>query len=312
MSTESQPRDPRIPVYLPENWLPLDAAASTYTGQFINFPTAQTANLYFPGTINSNNYQSFATSSTMSVGGNLTSGNLKIADTFAYAGGVNINTDGTTLTANTVKIGNSSKPVIMPKVNLTDIEPIGVAGIFINSDTTINAGKILSTNSVQAISGSEINLGDKLRIDYPPTVSDLYIGSYRTANYQTLSSLTINGVQERIIGSLSSSLAVGVYQVNFNAGLRASVSKPYLSLGLYTDGSSFTNGALRTTGILDNSLYTLGHYWNNNNTQSITATLSGLLILTTPSYIAFVMANGDGTTLSLTYTDTYLSLVRLG
>jgi hypothetical protein len=124
--------------------------------------------------------------------------------------------------------------------------------------------------------------------------------------------MTLNGVEERIIGSLSSSLAVGVYQVNFNAGLRASNSKPYLSLGLYTNGSSFTNGAIRTTGILDNSLYTLSHYWNNNNTQSITATLSGLLILTTPSYIAFVMANGDGNTLSLTYTDTYLSVVRLG
>lgn len=312
MSTEGQPRDPRIPTYLPENWLPLDATASTYTGQFINFPTAQTANIYFPGTINSNNYQSFATSSTMSVGGNLTNGNLKIADTFAYAGGVNINTDGATLTANTVKIGNSTKTVVMPKVALTDIEPIGVAGIFINSDTTINAGKILSTNSIQAISGSEINIGDKLKIDYPPTVSDLYIGSYKTATYQNLSAMSINSVEERIIGSLSSALTAGVYQVNFNAGLKANKIRPYLSLGLYTNGSSFTNGALRTTGILDNSLYVANHYYTTSTSNGFTPTLSGLLILATSSYIGFVMANGDGDTMNLTSTDTYLSLVRLG
>lgn len=312
MSTEGQPRDPRIPTYLPENWLPVDPADSTFTGEFINYPTAQTANIFFPGTLNSNNYQSFATGSTMSVGGNLTNGNLKIADTFAYTGGVNINTDGTTQTANTVKIGTSTKPVIMPKVNLTDIEPIGVAGIFINSDTTINAGKILSTNSVQALSGSEINLGDKLRIDYPPTVSDLYIGSYKTAVYENQSAMTINNVQERIVGSIPTSLVAGVYQVNFIVGLRASHTKPYLSLGLYTNGSAFTNGALRTTGVLDNSLFTINHYFNNNSNQSFSPTLSGLLILPSLSYIAFVIANGDGNTLSLTYTDSYLSVVRLG
>jgi len=310
MTTEFQPRE-RLPFYIPENWLPLPPAAGGQ--QFVNFPTTQTANISFPGTILCSNFQSFAPSASMNLLNNSTIGSINIANAAGYTGGIVINANGTAPVNNTIRIGDSARQVIMPLVKLTDIEPIGVAGIFINSDTTINAGKILSTNSIQAISGSEINIGDKLKIDYPPTVSDLYIGSYRTANYQNLSALTINNTEERIIGSIPFSLVAGVYQVSFNAGLSASNSKPYLSLGLYTNGTIWTDGGLRgTTGTLNNSLYTLSHYFNNNNTQGFSATLSGLLILATTSYIAFVVGNADLNTLSLTSTDTYLSIVRLG
>jgi hypothetical protein len=244
---------------------------------------------------------------------NSTIGNINIANASGYAGGIVINADGTAPVANKIRIGNSARQVIMPKVALKEIDPVDVAGILLQGDATVSAGSILSTNNIQATSGSEINLGDKLRIDYPATVSDLYIGSYRTANYQNLSALTINNTEERIIGSIPSLLPTGVYQVSFNSGLLASHTKPYLTLGLYTNGTIWTNGGLRgATGTLDNSLYTLTHHFNNGSSQGFSATLSGLLILTTTSFIAFVVGNADLNTLSLTSTDTYLSIVRLG
>ena len=77
MTTEFQPIDPRIPFYIPENWIQPTGSGSG--GSFITYPTAQTANILFPGSISCSNLKSFAPSAPMNLYNDSTSGNIEIA-----------------------------------------------------------------------------------------------------------------------------------------------------------------------------------------------------------------------------------------
>jgi hypothetical protein len=185
-------------------------------------------------------------------------------------------------------------------------------------NTTIEAGYVLSTNSIQATSGGEITFGNKLRIGYSPTVSDLYIGSYRSSNYDNSVAMTINNAlsinEQRIIGSISTAFPVGIYQVSFTATMTATTAKPQLNFGLYTrTNTAWTNGDLRGgQGTIEPNFLTNNHYFNNNNTQFFSQNTSSLLVVTVSSYVAFAVGNTDTTNLSIDDVDTYLRVVRLG
>jgi hypothetical protein len=147
MTTENQPIDRRITVYIPENWI--QPTAGSGTGSFINYPTAQTALIYFPGSILCSNFQSFAPTAGMNLFNNSTTGNIQFANANGYTGGIVINADATAPVANTVRIGDSARPVIMPKVKLTDVEGINAAGVFVNADMTIANGFELFANEIK-------------------------------------------------------------------------------------------------------------------------------------------------------------------
>jgi hypothetical protein len=157
MTTEFQPRE-RLPFYIPENWLPLDTAGGSGSGSYINFPTAQTANISFPGAILCSNLQSFAPSAPMNLFNNSTTGDIQIANSFGYSGGIVINADSTAPVANTIRIGDSARPVIMPKVKLTDVEGNNAAGVFVNSDMTIANGSELFTNEIRPNTTTTVSL----------------------------------------------------------------------------------------------------------------------------------------------------------
>ena len=553
MTTEIQPRE-RLPFYIPENWLPLDTGSAS--GSYINYPTAQTANISFPGAILCSNLESFAPSAPMNLFNNSTTGDIQIANTFGYTGGIVMSADGTTPVDGKIIIGDSARPLLAPLIE-TDIiqgsitsqvevasdllvqdgytvftndiekasgkvinigttalditinigssivdDPINIGagmsglgsinlggllgitnaanfesglisckgnnalsigtfvgrtsaidigtgmtsagninlggangttnaqklesgfiacagntplsiGTFagrtrdINIGTGMNLGNILlggalttvKTNMIQsnttlelqqsdnmgtgtiqisngitrlgnisigvntsAIAGEtpgnvnimngaggrqegsfnvltdsnnrgNINLGNTsygginifgdllvgLRLGYVPTTyngNDTFLGGYKSETYNNTGSMSLNTTQQRIVGSISTIMSVGLYQVNINTTLKTSVVNPYLTLTVYTKTGTpaWTNGALR--GATGSSVPALSITKVSTTTavaNKFTLSLSGLLTVSTKVYVAVVVEEAD-TTLSqdITSTDTYISLLRVG
>jgi hypothetical protein len=168
MTTEFQPIDPRIPFYIPENWIQPTGSGGV-SGSFINYPTAQTANISFPGAILCSNLKSFAPTAPMNLYNDSTSGSVEIANNSGYTGGIVINSNAVPPVANTIRIGDTSRPVIMSKVKLLDIEPIGSAGVFVNTDLTISNGSELFTNEIKPTSLSVVSLPNGATTAAPAT-----------------------------------------------------------------------------------------------------------------------------------------------
>ena len=158
MTTEFQPIDPRIPFYIPENWIQPSASGG---GSFVNFPTAQTANISFPGTILCSNLQSFAPSAPMNLFNNSTTGNIEIANANGYTGGIVINANGFAPDGNKIRIGDSSRPLIAPLIHTTEIRGTGTFGsiVNVNSDLLVNTGYSLYADTILKNTASFLSIG---------------------------------------------------------------------------------------------------------------------------------------------------------
>ena len=452
MTTEFQPRE-RLPFYLPENWLPIDFDTAAGSGSFINYPTAQTANISFPGTILCSNLQSFAPSAAMNLFNNSTSGNIQIANANTFTGGIVINANATTPVANETIIGTSARALVAPLFRTSEIYGTGafagqvdvkadlqvangyglysnfleqytggiltVGGVngsridigtgagrtddinigsnmtggnillggasttvkanIIQSDSTlviqqsdnVGAGAVQigcgitrtgnieigantnaavgSTGNVNIMNGTGrqegsfnvltnsnnrgvINLGNtgaleggihiyaelksSLKIGYTALVGDAYIGAYKTGVYNSVTSMTLNTTQQRIVGSLTATLSVGLYQININTTLSSSVLNPYLTYAVYTKSGlpAWTNGGLRgTLGTVENALTVVRRSPTTATSDIFTLSVSGILLLSTKNYLAIVVGNADATvSQNITFTDTYISAIRIG
>jgi len=157
MSSEGQPIDPRIPFYIPENWIQPTAGGG---GSFINFPTTQTANINFPGSILCSNLQSFAPTALMNLFNNSTSGNIQIANANTFTGGIVINANATVPVANQTIIGTSARALVAPLLHTSEIYGTGVfAGqVNVNADLLVANGFELYTNAIEP-NGTGLNIG---------------------------------------------------------------------------------------------------------------------------------------------------------
>lgn len=182
-----------------------------------------------------------------------------------------------------------------------------------------NNGLINLGNTTTSTGG--INLYGELRrgiqLGYIPTTYsgfDSFLGSYKRDNYTNAVAMTINNAEQVIIGTTSSVVSVGVYQLNFNAKMTFTNLNPQLSLGVYTRTSpAWALGGLRgTSGALDPYLSTNNRYSSTAVGDTITVSLSGLLVLPAKERVACVLGNTDNNTMSISTTDTYLSLLRVG
>ena len=540
MTTEFQPVDPRIPYYIPENWIQPTGTGSG--GSFINFPTAQTANISFPGSILCSSLQSFAPTAPMNLFNNSTTGSIQIANNSGYTGGIVINADATAPVPNKIIIGDSARALIAPNIETTLLQGYGFSEINVNSDLYVNTGFTTYTDNLDSaigsilnigtsntttkinigtsighstnidigtnmgvatqinlgglnattnivnlesgliscagnaplsigtfagrtrnidigtgMSGGNINLGgatttvradniggattltlttdttvgnlfvdtlnpnttplklgttdatieigrvasrttpisignlglgdgttagnifigsgsnsitssislgssslnenfvrgktlrlndgasavstiigntftgNNITISAPTTLNrgflpaylptrysgdDTYLGGYKEGSYTNFSALSLNTTQQRIVGSISTIMAIGLYQVNINTTLSTSVLNPYLTFKVYTQtAAAWTNGALRgATGSSVSALAISRRSPTTSTSDAFTLSISGLLTVSTSAYVAVVVANGD-TSVSqdiVVITDSYISLLRVG
>ena len=160
MTTEFQPRE-RLPFYLPENWLPIDFDTAAGSGSFINYPTAQTANISFPGTILCSNLQSFAPSAAMNLFNNSTSGNIQIANANTFTGGIVINANATAPVANETIIGTSARALVAPLFRTSEIYGTGAfAGqVEVKADLQVANGYGLYSNYLEQYTGGILTIG---------------------------------------------------------------------------------------------------------------------------------------------------------
>jgi len=370
MTTENQPIDRRIPFYIPENWIQPTGSGSG-TGSYINYPTAQTANISFPGTILCSNFQSFAPSAGMNLFNNSTTGNIQFANANGYTGGIVINANNTAPVANQTIIGTSARACVAPLLHTTEIYGTGAfAGqVAMNADFIVangygvysnfveqNVGGVLTIGGVNgsridigtgASRGDNINIGTGmtfagtvnigttasrvdikaklntgLQLDYAYNLYsgvDTYLGGYKQAQYNPTSpSLSINTTQQRIVGSISSLLSNGVYQLNVHTTLSTSTLNPYLVYQVYTKTvipiGAWVNGALRgAIGSGSSSLLKVNRNPTTTVADVFTLDMSGLLVVGSPSYLAIIVGNADLTvSQDITYLDTYISILRVG
>jgi len=367
MTTEFQPRE-RLPFYIPENWLPIDFNTAAGSGSFINYPTAQTANISFPGTILCSNFQSFAPTAGMNLFNNSTTGNIQFANANGYTGGIVINANNTTPVANQTIIGTSARACVAPLLHTTEIYGTGAfAGqVTVNADLQVASGYGVYANALEQYLGGilticgnngvrldigtgasrpdDINIGTDmtsagtinigstvsliniyaklqsgLRLDYLySTYSgiDTYMGGYKEGTYNTSGTLSLNTTQVRVVGSISSLLSVGMYQVNVHSTISTSTLNPYLVYQVYlkVGAPAWTNGALRgTSGTAVASLLKLNRNPTTNVADLFTLDMSGLLTISTKAYIAITVGNADLTvSQNITTTDTYISVTRVG
>jgi len=457
MTTEFQPVDRRITVYIPENWI--QPTGEGGTGSFINYPTAQTANISFPGTILCSNLQSFAPTAAMNLLNNSTTGAIQFANNTGYTGGIVINANAVAPVNNTIRIGDSSRALIAPLINTTEIYGTGPFPtlVNVNADLNIANGSALYTNAIEKNTGSILTIGESsaatinfgtdslralpinigtnmtvagvvnvggtngttnapkvktnniqsdttlviqpcdsagagtvqmgcgttrtglidigsttntaagstgsvnimcgtgrnegsfnvlttfnnrgvinlgnigslngginiysqflvgIRLGYLPTLYsdvDTVMGGYKQGTYNNASALTIDVGDKLIVGSISTILSTGVYQFNAMTTTVSNIYEPYLTYGVYTrTTSAWTNGALLTSGTSVVELTRSNRYMTTNFTEAFTASLSGILVITTKAYVAVVLEIAEPIAQDLTSTNTYMSVVRVG
>jgi len=281
MTTEFQPIDPRIPFYIPENWI--QPTAGSGPGSFINFPTAQTALINFPGSILCSNFQSFAPSAGMNLFNNSTTGNIQFANANGYTGGIVINANNTTPVANQTIIGTSARPCVAPLLHTTEIYGTGAfaSQVTMNGDFIVANGYGLYSNFVEQNTGGILTIcgNNGVRLD-------IGTGATRTD--------VINIGTGMGVASLGALINVGstVSGININARLQSGLQLNYSPttysgidtyMGGYKEGTYNTaiSMTLNTTEerILGSttSLISTGVYILNVNTTMSTSVLNPYL-----------------------------------
>jgi hypothetical protein len=269
------------------------------------------------------------TASTISLGGVATTTKLNILSSDST---LEIqNSDGTGVGSVSIGVGETRTGNINIGSNTTNTVGLATGNVNIMCGSGIQEGSfnvltnstnngLINLGNVTTGTGG-INLYGELRrgiqLGYiPSTYSgiDLYLGSYKRDNYTNAVAMTINNAEQVIIGTTSSVVSVGVYQLNFNAKMTFTNLRPQLSLGVYTRASpAWTLGGLRgASGTLDPYLSTNNHYYTSAVANVVTVSLSGLLVLPSKVRVACVLGNTDNNTMSISTTDTYLSLLRVG
>jgi hypothetical protein len=221
MSAENQPSDD-LPIYLPFGW------QSDATGDFVTYPIAQSSNIVFPISIASNSVDALNSSASVNLYQNVTTGNLnlyndsttghlEIANNSGYAGGIVINSNAVAPVANTVRIGDTDRPVVMPRVKLTQIDPIGAAGVFVNSDMTIANGSELFVNEIKPNTSTTVSLPNGATTTAPANgdTSSRIVTSQWVFNQGFLSSAVLAGYAK-----YASATAFSVLQT-FDAGIKS-------------------------------------------------------------------------------------------
>ena len=352
MSIENQPNT-ILTVYSPFAWIQEITATNTGTfityptaqNGAITFPNTITANKVessfittdnaplsigtFVGRTRAINIGTGMTASTISLGGAATTTKLNILSsdsTLAIQ-----NSDGLGVGAVSIGIGETRTGTINIGSNTTNTVGLSTGNVNIMCGTgrqegsfnvltdatnrgVINLGHIGTTNGGINIY-ADLKVG--LKLGYNATLysgDDTRLGGYIKENYNNPSSMTINNAEQVIIGSISTLMNVGVYQLNFNAKMKFTNHRPQLSLGVYTRANPvWVNGALRgTSGTLDPYLSINNHYYTTAITDVVTVSLSGLLILTSKLRVACVLGNTDNNIMSISTTDTFLSVTRVG
>jgi hypothetical protein len=292
MTTEFQPVDRRITVYIPENWIQPDAGSGS--GSYINFPTAQTANISFPATILCSNFQSFAPTAAMNLLNNSTTGNIQFANNSGYSGGIVINADGTAPEANKIIIGDSARALVAPLLHTSEIYGTGAfsAQIDVKADFIVNTGYGLYTNFVEQNSGGILTLGgvNGSRID-------IGTGAGRTDAINIGTNMTVAG-DINLGGALGTTnaqkLESGFISCEGNSplsiGTFAGRTRP-IDIGTGMTGGFINLGGATTTVKTDNIG---GNTTNLNITTNTSITpLSGL-------YTNTIEPNGSGLTIGAT------------
>jgi len=327
MSLDGQPNT-ILDVYSPFAWI------EDTTGTFVTYPTTQDALINFPGTIGCSeiigyNSTTINIPSTLSIGTGFgfltdeieanTGAELNIVTLNDKA--VNIGTS-TTRTSN-INIGSNPSNVVGETTGNVNImcgtgRQEGSFNVLTNAN---NDGIINLGNTTTGTGGINI-YGELLRglqLGYSPTTYsglDTYVGGYKEGTYQNLVAMTLNTTQQRIVGSISTAVSVGLYQLNVISTMTANKVRPQLTFGIYTKTSppAWVNGALRSgSGTLVSSLNTTNHYYTTGVANKFSSSLSGLLAITTRSYVAVVVGNADEDTMNISTVDsTYISILRVG
>lgn len=329
MSIEGQPNT-ILTVYSPFAWI--QELTATNTGTFINYPTAQNSLITFPNTIACSTLTEASTGTGINVEKdlNMATGKIIYTDLIApnTATGLNIGTGlssiiniGTTTTrTENINIGSNPSAIVGETTGSVNImngigRQEGSFNVLTNSTNrgVINLGHIGSTNGGINIY-ADLKVG--LKLGYTAILysgDDTRLGGYIKENYNNPSAMTINNAEKVIIGSISTLMNVGVYQLNLNAKMTFTNLNPQLSLGVYTRASpAWVNGGLLGTGTLDPYLSTNNRYSSTAVGNTITVSLSGLLVLTSKLRVACVLGNTDNNTMSISTTDTFLSVTRVG
>jgi hypothetical protein len=178
---------------------------------------------------------------------------------------------------------------------------------------TVNIGTAASKSNIFG------KLQSGLQLNYASSTysgNDTYMGGYKEETYNPVSpSQSLNTTQQRVVGSISSLLTVGMYQLNIHSTLSSSVLNPYLVFQVYTKtGTAWVNGALRgTNGTAIASLLKINRNPTTNVADLYTLDMSGLLTISTKVHVAIVVGNADLTvSQNLTFISTYLSVTRVG
>lgn len=274
------------------------------------------------------------------IGANMLSGNVIIGSISSLVKTTNIASDGTMDIQNSDRPGEGRISISCGDERLGDIN----IGVNTHSGAGRTTGSVNIMNGVGRQEGSfnvltnatnrgAINLGHigtnngginiyadlkvGLKLGYSATLysgDDTRLGGYIKETYVNAAAITINNAEQDIIGSISTLMNVGVYQLNFNAKMKFTNLNPQLSLGVYTRASpAWVNGGLRgTSGTLDPYLSINNRYSSTAVGQTITVSLSGILVLTGKLRVACVLGNTDNNTMSISTTDTFLSVTRVG
>jgi len=185
--------------------------------------------------------------------------------------------------------------------------------------TTFNNRGVINLGNIGSLNGG-INIYSQflvgIRLGYLPTLYsdvDTVMGGYKQGTYNNPSALTIDVGDKLIVGSISTILSTGVYQFNAMTTTVSNIYEPYLTYGVYTrTTSAWTNGALLTSGTSVVELTWSNRYMTTNFTEAFTASLSGILVITSKSYVAVVLELAEPIATDLTSTNTYMSVVRVG
>jgi hypothetical protein len=355
MSIEGQPNT-ILTVYSPFAWVQEITATNTGTfitfptaqNGPITFPNTITANKVessfittvdnaplsigtFVGRTRAINIGTGMSASTISLGGVATTTKLNILSsdsTLAIQ-----NSDGLGIGAVSIGVGETRTGTINIGSNTTNTVGLSTGNVNIMCGTGIQEGSfnvltnanndgLINLGNVTTGTGG-INLYGELRrgiqLGYLPTTYsgfDTYVGGYKQGTYQNLTAMSLDNAEQRIVGSISTLMSVGLYQVNVITTMTVNRIRPQLTFGIYTKTGipAWVNGALRsTTGTLINSLNTTNHYYTTGITNKFSSSLSGLLVVSPKVFVAFVVGNADANTLNIDTVDsTYISLLRVG
>lgn len=270
MTTEFQPIDPRIPFYIPENWI--QPTGGSGTGSFINFPTAQTALINFPGSILCSNLQSFAPTAGMNLFNNSTTGNIQFANANGYTGGIVINANATVPVANQTIIGTSARALVAPLLHTSEIYGTGAfaAQIGVKVDLEVANGYGLYSNFLEQNTGGILTIGgvNGSRID-------IGTGAGRTDDINIGTSMTIAG-DINLGGALGTTNAQ-----KLESGFISCEGNSALNIGTFVGRTLPIDIGTGMTGGFIN----LGGATTTVNTNKIEPNGSGLTIGATPGII---------------------------